>query len=302
MKVKVNGFKPGKAVPKHGGRRLQVRNNTGMDLDALSVLKVADPLYPPDQDSRNVVFSGVVPTTPADFGRFVVTLTPLAQEAEGNALLEGVVPVKADITDIQHQYADVDWLGGTVTKLVSDWGGSARILWSENSPQTDEWAIVSLGRNLNSTVVVGNAQATINPGAGDGVLVAVKGATGFLEGDTIDDVYLSPDFQAVQAGKEAWAAYVFETGRFEIFSSPAAGGGGGGGYFGKVNQLAGLYDPLAGGALSSGTFYPVDINGLVDTENETPFYNYFSAAIEPGTFAMFMQATDGNFYIMNAIC
>lgn len=130
--------------------RVLVRNDTGADLPALSVLELGDPLVSalddPDADppssaaqfQASPLFPGTAPTSAG--GVFVVTETPLSYVASagsasaggaiGPAVVMGVVPVDIDVSDEDHGFSRP--IASTTANLESASGGPARIIWKES--------------------------------------------------------------------------------------------------------------------------------------------------------------------------
>jgi hypothetical protein len=96
-----------------------VKNNTGVDLDVRSVLKVsdspADPTEVPDEFRNQPVFHGTAPASDTDF---IAVLDEAIPNGEiGRAVVAGTTAVTVDVSDTSHKYAKP--ISGDTAKLVS---------------------------------------------------------------------------------------------------------------------------------------------------------------------------------------
>ena len=137
--------------PRHGQRRgRQERPPVFTPTDNVETFKNA------------LAVSGVTPT--ADHaGAFAILLEPIAAGAMGRAIVSGVTPVKVNITNADHRYAEVE--AGQAGYLASAESGSALLLWKE-AGTGEKWALVRMGNP-------GSAGA-----AGPVIVCAVKDALG----------------------------------------------------------------------------------------------------------------------------
>ena len=123
-----------------------VKNASGSDLGRFSVLGLDGPVYTPsdneDEFVNHVALSGSTPDEADHLGGFCVLMEPLADGAIGRACILGVCPVKVDVVDADHPYADIK--DGDSGQLESGWSGAARILWKEAGTGS-KWAYVGLG-------------------------------------------------------------------------------------------------------------------------------------------------------------
>jgi len=130
---------------RHSGIVL-VKNSSGAARDRFDVLGVSGILYSPSDNllgfKNQPVLTGVVPTVADHTARFVICLAPLADGAVGPALASGVSPVRVDVADEAHRYADVN--NNAAGSLKSGAGGAALVLWKE-SGTGEKWAVVRLG-------------------------------------------------------------------------------------------------------------------------------------------------------------
>ena len=122
-----------------------VRNSSGQDVDWFGVLAIDGVVYTPEDDESGFlgqpVLDGKKPTEDHR-GRFVILLEPIAAGAIGRALVQGLVPVKVDVADEDHEFADV--ADGECGHLASGTTGAAQILWKQAGTGT-KWAIVRIG-------------------------------------------------------------------------------------------------------------------------------------------------------------
>src|SRR5690349_7552834 len=80
----------GNATPPRDGTIVQIRNNTGGDLDIYSVVALGDAEIDPTSDNLQAfqaapILSGDTPVLPDDIGRFGVLLEPIADGSIGTA-------------------------------------------------------------------------------------------------------------------------------------------------------------------------------------------------------------------------
>jgi len=123
-----------------------VRNDSGADRDRFDVLGVSGPILSPTGSEgsfkNRVALTGVTPIEAGHAGKFVVLLGPLRAGTIGLACAAGVCPVKINIVDESHSFADVN--DGLAGSLKSGLTGAATILWKQ-SGTGQKWAIVRLG-------------------------------------------------------------------------------------------------------------------------------------------------------------
>jgi hypothetical protein len=110
-----------------------VKNGTTSDLDRFHVLGIDRPIFTPAeslfgfQDQLAVV--GVTPDDEDHLGRFLVLQEPLRVGMIGRACVSGVTPVRLNVLDEEHDWADIE--AGETDSLKTDTAGSAFILWKE---------------------------------------------------------------------------------------------------------------------------------------------------------------------------
>lgn len=112
---------------------LPVRNDSGYDRERFEVLGVDSVIYGPadnlDEFKNRPSLVGFTPTAADHQGRFVILLEPVANGEVARARAAGVTPVKVDVSDEAHAFADV--ADGVCTHLASGSEGVAAILWKE---------------------------------------------------------------------------------------------------------------------------------------------------------------------------
>ncbi|GIX04631.1 MAG: hypothetical protein KatS3mg114_0500 [Planctomycetaceae bacterium] len=112
---------------------IRVKNSTGSDLDRFHVLGIEQPIFTPAeslfsfQDPIAVV--GATPNEDHHLGRFLVLQEPLRSGMIGRAVVSGVTPVRLNVLDEEHDWADIE--EGETDSLKTDTAGSAFILWKE---------------------------------------------------------------------------------------------------------------------------------------------------------------------------
>ncbi len=110
-----------------------VKNGTNADLERFHVLGIDRPIFTPGESlfsfQDQIAFVGVTPTEGDHHGRFVVLLEPLRSGMIGRACVSGVTPVRLDVLDEEHDWADIE--DGETDSLKTDTAGSGFILWKE---------------------------------------------------------------------------------------------------------------------------------------------------------------------------
>lgn len=110
-----------------------VKNGTANDLGRFHVLGIERPIFTPAdslfsfQDQIAVI--GVTPNEDHHLGRFLVLQEPLRAGMIGRACVSGVTPVRLNVLDEAHEWADIE--DGETDSLKTDTAGSAFILWKE---------------------------------------------------------------------------------------------------------------------------------------------------------------------------
>jgi len=132
---------------------IYIHNLSDIDVERFGILGIDELEWGPADDLKNFknqqVFRGRTPDWQYHSGgRFAVLLEPAAhghptdRGAVVRACVSGIVPVKIDMLDTLHRFADVH--SGSYSDLESRNAGSARILWHEAGTGV-KWAVVLLG-------------------------------------------------------------------------------------------------------------------------------------------------------------
>jgi len=112
---------------------VRVKNASGTDRERFEVLGIDRPLFTPADNllsfQNQIAFVGVTPIEADHLGRFAVLLEPLRDGMIGQAILSGVTPVRLNVLDEEHDWADIE--DGETDSLKTDTAGSAFILWKE---------------------------------------------------------------------------------------------------------------------------------------------------------------------------
>jgi len=122
-----------------------VKNNSGADRGRFAALGIDASVFTPTEsiDSfKNTVAVKCVTPAAGHTGSFVVLLEPIIDGEIGRAVVSGVTPVKVDVADEAHAYADI--AVGQAGYLASGESGSALILWKETGTG-QKWALVKIG-------------------------------------------------------------------------------------------------------------------------------------------------------------
>lgn len=110
-----------------------VKNGTPDDLDRFHVLGIDRPIFTPSENLHSfldqIAVIGVTPSEDDHLGRFLVLQEPLRSGMIGRACLSGVTPVRLNVLDEEHDWADIE--DGESDSLKTDDAGSAFILWKE---------------------------------------------------------------------------------------------------------------------------------------------------------------------------
>lgn len=112
---------------------LLVKNDSGTDLNRFEVLGIERPLFLPSENlfsfQNQLAVIGGKPDEANHLGRFVVLQEPLRHGMIGRGLLSGVTPVRLNVMDEDHDWADVEQ--DETDSLKTNDSGSAFILWKE---------------------------------------------------------------------------------------------------------------------------------------------------------------------------
>lgn len=126
------------------GNLVEVRNDTGSDVDRFGVLGIDDVAIDPstnlDEFQARIYLIGVTPSLSSHKGKFVVCRDAIPDGETGKAWISGVCPAYVNINDADDTSCDVK--DGDATQLDSSPGtGSAQILWKESGTGS-KWAII----------------------------------------------------------------------------------------------------------------------------------------------------------------
>ena len=110
-----------------------VKNGTADDLDRFHVLGIDRPIFTPGESlfsfQDQIAVVGITPTEDDHLGRFLVLQEPLRAGMIGRACVSGVTPVRLNVLEEEHDWADIE--DGETDSLKTDTAGSAFILWKE---------------------------------------------------------------------------------------------------------------------------------------------------------------------------
>lgn len=110
-----------------------VKNGTADDLERFHVLGIDRPIFTPGESlfsfHDQIAVVGIAPTEDDHLGRFLVLQEPLRAGMIGRACVSGVTPVRLNVIDEEHDWADIE--DGETDSLKTDTAGSAFILWKE---------------------------------------------------------------------------------------------------------------------------------------------------------------------------
>jgi hypothetical protein len=112
-----------------------VKNGTANDLERFHILGIERPIFTPAESlfsfHDHIAVVGVTPNEDDHLGRFLVLQEPLRSGMIGRACVSGVTPVRLNVLDEEHEWADIE--EGETDSLKTDTAGSAFILWKEPS-------------------------------------------------------------------------------------------------------------------------------------------------------------------------
>ena len=143
-RYKVNAQSAGGSA--YAANIILIKNNSGHDVGRFGVLGISGVAIDPASSGQAAiefaerpVLTGVTPTTAAHSERFVVTIEPIADDAIGRAAVSGVFACLVNVTDEDHQFADVK--NNDRTQLESVDCGVCQLLWKESGTGEDKWAL-----------------------------------------------------------------------------------------------------------------------------------------------------------------
>jgi len=129
---------------------IPVKNNSGADRNRFDVLGIDRPIFTPADNllsfQNQVSLVGVTPTEVDHLGRFVVLLEPVRTGAIGQACISGVCPIRLNVLDEEHEFAEIE--EGCSENLQSATAGSGFILWKEPVDYAEYGGCYSYGYDL----------------------------------------------------------------------------------------------------------------------------------------------------------
>ena len=132
-----------------------VRNSTEEDLGQFAVIALGELIIKPEDNEpefrANIpIFEAELITEENKDRPIVVLQKPLKENHCGAAMLSGITPVKINVENEEHEFAELDVENG----LKSSESGSMRVLWKE--PETGEkWAIIQIGASTAGFIYEG---------------------------------------------------------------------------------------------------------------------------------------------------
>lgn len=181
---------------------VKVKNESGSDVARFGILGIdgiISAINPTDDLAawkNEPVLSGNTPDTDDHYGKFVVLVEPLADDAIGWGLASGVVPVQISFTYSDSPYADIT--NSDATKLTADEGGAAQVLYKETGTGT-KWTLCRIG-TPHRPVIRGKLDADLNSGS-SATMSVWAGATLADTGRNVT-VYDASSLPAITASKK----------------------------------------------------------------------------------------------------
>ncbi|MGD9857773.1 MAG: hypothetical protein AB7U20_22750 [Planctomycetaceae bacterium] len=135
---------------------LLVKNGSGQDRQRFEVLAIDRPIFLPSDNlwsfQDQVAVIGIVPDEEQHVGRFVVLLEPLRDGMIGRAVVSGVTPVRLNVLDEAHEWAELALFDNPPSKPHSDGMEIAVIVAAEHR------SIEFIGRLEYGTKSLGQSQ------------------------------------------------------------------------------------------------------------------------------------------------
>jgi hypothetical protein len=130
---------------------VRIQNKTASAVPMGGVLAISGPVADPETNAeaaarfvREFAALGVAPTVDDHVGQIAVTIEPIAADAVGRAVIDGIAAARVNVIESWHTFADLG--AGVTAALRSAPTGSADILWRRNPNDTGEqWAVVRIG-------------------------------------------------------------------------------------------------------------------------------------------------------------
>jgi len=137
---------------------ITVKNESGGARRQFDVLGLGEPIFLPSSGSSSggspggaeqqfrsmVAFRGQMPSEDEHVGKYVILIEPPAAGAVGKACISGVCQVRVNVTDEDHEFAEVS--DGQADMLESGDTGGAKIRWKEDG--TGENTIVGFASRI----------------------------------------------------------------------------------------------------------------------------------------------------------
>jgi hypothetical protein len=123
-----------------------VRNNTGVDLPAFSVVGldgvVTEPAESVDEFKYHYTITGVVPTTD-HYDRWAITQEPIKSGLIGHCITIGLTVAKVTVAEDFEEYINCEIIPGTTEYLELLPTGSCVVIWRETGLGT-KWALIRI--------------------------------------------------------------------------------------------------------------------------------------------------------------
>ena len=163
-KTQRGGGPPLKQVMRQTGI-IEIKNTSGYDRDRFDVLGIDDVFPDPTENLKRFknmpALHGITPALASHRGKFAILLKPADDGKLVHAVVAGVTVAKVNITDVNHQYAEVK--DGDATSLASSACGSALILWIESGTGV-KWAVIRMGNDYSGASVPCECKTALVPG------------------------------------------------------------------------------------------------------------------------------------------
>ena len=111
-----------------------LKNASGSDRNRFDILGIDSPVIEPAENlnefQNRVALNGSIPSVTSHAGKFAILQEPVKADGIARAMLVGVTPVRVNVTDTSHAFADLT--GGNASQLASSASSGVRILWKES--------------------------------------------------------------------------------------------------------------------------------------------------------------------------
>jgi hypothetical protein len=200
--------------------RILVRANAAYG--RFEIVGLSAPLILPsanvDEFQSRVAFLAATPAAAHQF-KFAILQEPLATDAIGTAIVDGVTPCVVNVTSSAHQYADVK--AGDKTRLASGPIGAAQILWREtiSTYPASVQAVVRLGVPT-TPLILGKTVAAHNKGT-IGQVYVYSGIFPNEQSLALSDVVLAVN-RFANVGASKWVACAWLNGNWYMVCAECA--------------------------------------------------------------------------------